>query len=174
MRNLYKVVVPIALVSTVDGDIVHVEVEPDDPPVIFDLQTNDIIDHDGIYEAAMDFIGDLLAQMDATTRVAISEDFLGSLDGFTDDEIAQAIEAARLAAEQVLREHGFAVEVVVDDELARRHDTEHRYDSCDPHNDPECALGELWQQIIDRAAEVMNERSVDDPDEVPTVQTPDT
>ncbi len=88
-------------------------------------------------------------------RIAITEDYLGDMDGFTDAERRAAVEAARRIAEQMLRERGFDVEVVVDDDLARRQNTPGiDYDpyDYDPDNDPVDALTDLWQQIIDRVA----------------------
>ena len=90
-------------------------------------------------------------------RIAITEDYLGDMTGFTDDERRAAVEAARRIAEQMLRERGFDVEVVVDDDLARRQDAQRQgidYDpyAYDPDNDPVDALTDLWQQIIDRVA----------------------
>ncbi len=92
-------------------------------------------------------------------RIAISDGWLGDLDGASDEEITQAVEAARRIAEQMLRERGFDVEVVVDDDLARRQDTRGiDYDpyDYDPDNDPLDALTDMWQQIIDRVAEELH------------------
>ena len=59
--RIYEVIVPLTLYATTDGGIVDVQLPPHNEVVITDMETNDIIDHDGIYEAATDFVEDMIA-----------------------------------------------------------------------------------------------------------------
>ena len=87
-------------------------------------------------------------------RIAISQDQLGDLTGFSETDITHLLEDVRTAAEQVLKEHGFAdVQVVVDDNLARRQARPYDPATYDPDGDPVDALTDLWDSIIVRAAE---------------------
>ena len=61
MSRIYGVIVPITLYATTDGDILDVELPPKKEVHIWDMETNDVVDHDGILEAAMDFVEDMIA-----------------------------------------------------------------------------------------------------------------
>ncbi len=87
-------------------------------------------------------------------RIAISQDQLGDLTGFSQADIDHLVEDVRHTAEHVLRERGFDVEVVVDDDLAHRQARPYDPNTYDPDNDPYDALTELWDTIIDRTVEV--------------------